>query len=101
MVIYRAGAVVHLRGNLTHAGVTHNIINSLAASLPQIASGGEKKLRIDCKRIRNADSSGLQLLYVWMQCARFWGVEPQLVNLTNRLKLIIQRAWGGNSVCYR
>lgn len=91
MAIYSEGTDAHLQGNLTHSGVTHSIIHSLAASLQQIVSAGEKYFRIDCSRIRTADIGGLQLLYVWMQCARFRGVEPELVNLPNSLQRTLQR----------
>lgn len=91
MKICTEGTVAHLQGDLTHSGVTHNIINLLAASLQKIVSGGDKNFNIDCERIRTADVSGLQLLYVWMQCARFRGVEPALVNLSDSLHQAIQR----------
>jgi anti-anti-sigma regulatory factor len=91
MIICTEGTVAHLQGDLTHSGVTQNIIDLLAASLQKIVSGGEKNIRIDCKRIRAADISGLQLLYVWMQCARFRGVEPALVNLSDNLRRTMQR----------
>ena len=86
MGIYKEDTVAYLQGDLTHSGVTHNIINSLAVTLHQITSGSEKNIRIDCRRIHSADISGLQLLYVWMQCARFRGVEPELVNLSDSLQ---------------
>lgn len=91
MRIFTKGIVAHLHGDLTHSGVTLNIINSLAVSLQKIGSGGEKSFRIDCEKVRSADISGLQLLYVWMQCARFRGVEPELVNLPDRLQRTMQR----------
>jgi len=91
MAIYSEDAVAHLQGDLTHSGVTHSIINSLAVSLQQIVSGSEKNIRIDCGKVRTADKSGLQLLYVWMQCARFRGVEPELVNLSDSLRHAMQR----------
>jgi anti-anti-sigma regulatory factor len=90
MNIYTKGTVAHLQGDLTHSGVTDNIINSLSVSLQQVASGGEKKFHIDCGRIGTADFRGLQLLYVWMQCARFRGVEPVLVNLSDTLQKIMK-----------
>jgi anti-anti-sigma regulatory factor len=90
MTISMEGAVAHLKGDLTHSGVTRNIINSLAVSLQQIETRGKKNLRIDCGRIRFADMCGLQLLYVWMQCARFRGVEPELVNLPDTLQQTLQ-----------
>ena len=91
MKIITKDTVAHLHGDLTHEGVTSNIINSLAVSLLKIECAGEKKINIDCGKVRSADISGLQLLYVWMQCARFRGVEPRLVNLTEALKLTMQR----------
>lgn len=90
MAISMKGAVAHLRGNLTRYGVTHGCIDSLSVTLQQIESGGRKKIRIDCQRILSADFSGLQLLYVWMQCARFRGVEPELINLSAGLQQAMQ-----------
>ena len=90
MKICMEGTVAHLQGDLTDSGMTHDSIDSFGAALQQIESGGQKNIRIDCTRIRLADICGLQLLYVWMQCARFRGVEPELVNLSNSLQLAIQ-----------
>lgn len=90
MKIYTKGTVAHLYGDLTHSGATHSIVNTLAASLQKIESVGDKSLRIDCTKVISADFSGLQLLYVWMQCARHRGVEPRLVNLSNALQQAIQ-----------
>lgn len=80
-----------LQGDLTDSGVTHSSIDSLAVSLQKIDLGGKKNIRIDCGKVRSADISGLQLLYVWMQCFRFRGVEPELVNLSASLKHAIQK----------
>jgi len=82
--------VAHLQGDLTRTGVTGSTIDELAVSLGQLESGGKKNVRIDCGRIRTADVSGLQLLYVWMQCARFRGVESELVNLSDSLQQAMQ-----------
>jgi anti-anti-sigma regulatory factor len=71
--------------------VTYNIINTLAVVLQKIVSGGDKNIRIDCKGISTADISGLQLLYIWMQSARFRGVEPELVNMSNNLLQTIEK----------
>jgi anti-anti-sigma regulatory factor len=90
MNIYTEGDVAHLQGDLTHSGVTDNIIHSLAASLQKVTSGGKKNIHIDCRMIGSADTSGLQLLYVWMQCARFRGVEPKLINLSVSLRQTMQ-----------
>jgi anti-anti-sigma regulatory factor len=86
VAVYKEGTVAYLQGDLTHSGATRNIINSLAVTLNQVTSGSEKNIRIDCTKIRAADISGLQLLYVWMQCARFSGVEPELVNISDSLQ---------------
>ena len=86
MKICTEGTVAHMQGDLTHSGVTNNIINLLAGSLQKTESGGDKNIRIDCERIRTADISGLQLLYVWMQSARIRGVESELINLSHSLR---------------
>jgi ABC-type transporter Mla MlaB component len=90
MALYAEGITAQLRGDLTHAGVTNTIVNSLGELLHRIAAGGEKDFRIDCRRIRAIDLSGLQLLYVWMQCARFRGVEPELINIPANLQQAIR-----------
>jgi len=90
MKFFTEGTVAHLQGDLTHSGMTDNIIKSLAVSLQQVTSGGEKNFRIDCGRVGTADISGLQLLYVWMQCARFRGVETELVNISGTLRQTMQ-----------
>jgi ABC-type transporter Mla MlaB component len=86
MELYSEGTITHLQGDLTLAGVTLNIINSLAEALHRTTVSGENKIQIVCDKIRTADVSGLQLLSVWVQCARFRGVEPELVNLPRKLK---------------
>jgi anti-anti-sigma regulatory factor len=91
MKICTEGTVAHMQGDLTHSGVTNNIINLLADSLQKIVSGGDKNIRIDCERIRTADISGLQLLYVWMHSARIRGVEPELINLSDSMRQSMQR----------
>jgi ABC-type transporter Mla MlaB component len=91
MTFCSEGTVAYLQGDLTHSGVTRIIIKSLAVFLQQIVSRGGKNIRIDCGRVIAADISGLQLLYVWMACARFKGMEPELVNLPDSLQQAIQR----------
>ena len=91
MKISNDGTVAHLQGDLTYSGVTNNINNLLAASLQKTVSGRDKKILIDCERIYIADNNGLQLLYAWLQCARFMGGEPSLVNLSASLRQTIQR----------
>lgn len=90
MNISMNGKVGHLQGDLTHSGMTHGCIDSLTRFLQQMASEGEKCIRIDCGRIRRADVGGLRLLYVWMQCARLRGVELELVNLSDCLRQVMR-----------
>lgn len=89
MAIHMTGTEALLEGDWTISGVTRNL-DSLALSLQQIQLGSEKKLRVDCGQMEKADISGLQLLNVWMQCARFRGVEPILVNVPKRLQHAMQ-----------
>jgi anti-anti-sigma regulatory factor len=76
---------------LTHSGVTDNINKQLATSLQKTISGGDKTIRIDCKKICKSDIRGLQMLYAWMQSARSRGVEPELINQSYRLRLAMER----------
>ena len=89
MSICMTGTEARLEGDWTINGVSRNL-DSLALSLQQLESGGDKKLRVDCARMKDADISGLELLNVWMQCARFRGVEPTLVNVPERLRHAMQ-----------
>ena len=84
MKICMSGTEVSLEGDWTLTGVTRNL-DSLALSLQQIEHGSDQQLRIDCGKMKNADISGLQFLNVWLQCVKFRGAEPTLVNVPNRL----------------
>lgn len=97
MTIRVDGAEVHLDGDWTLAGAARNI-DSLALSLQQIGVGMEKKLRIDCRQVIKADASGMQLLHVWLECARLRGVEPTLVNIPERLRHAMQGLTGDSIV---
>lgn len=81
MTVRMAGTVAHLEGDWTMTGVAENI-DSMLLSLNQIESEGESSFQINCGQIEEADTSGLQLLSVWMECARLRGIEPKLVNVT-------------------
>lgn len=97
MTIRMVGSEVHLDGDWTLSGAARNI-DSLALSLQQIESGTEKNLRIDCRDVVKADASGLQLLHVWLECARLRGVEPTLVNIPERLRQAMQGLIGDSFV---
>ncbi len=93
MTIRMTGTEAHLEGDWTLSGAAQNI-DSLALSLQQLESGTDKNLRIDCRRVNKTDASGLQLLNVWMECARMRGVEPTLVNVPERLRYAMQGVIG-------
>lgn len=93
MSIRMVGMEAHLEGDWTLTGAALNI-DSLTRSLQQIESGKEMNLRIDCREVSKADASGLQLLHVWMECARMRGVEPTLVNVPERLRHTMQSLIG-------
>src|ERR1035437_11174711 len=82
MTIRMAGKVAHLEGDWTMTGVAENI-QSLVLYLNQLESEGNKSFLINCRQIAEADTSGLQLLNAWVECARLRGIEPKLVNVTD------------------
>jgi hypothetical protein len=57
MELYSEGTITHLQGDLTFAGVTLNIINSLAEALHLATVAGEKKIQVICDKIQSADFS--------------------------------------------
>ena len=90
MNFHMSGIVAHLEGDLTLSGVSQSNIHSLAVSLEQIGSRSEKKIRIDCEQIKEVDTSGLQLIHIWLLCFIFRGIKPELVNLPDRLQKTFQ-----------
>lgn len=88
MTVRMVGTVAHLEGDWTMNGVAEHI-DSLVLSLGQMESRGEKNLQINCKCIEETDTSGLQLLNVWVECARLRGIEPKLINVPNNMRRAI------------
>lgn len=82
MTIRMAGAVAHLEGDWTMTGAADNI-DSMVHSLNQIEAEGKSSFWINCGHIEETDTSGLQILNVWVECARMRGIEPKLVNVTD------------------
>lgn len=91
MEIKLSGETAYMTGNWTLTGVTQDKIKSLAATLPQIESSNIRKLRVDCQRLSAIDSNGRQLLEVWLQCVRFRGVEPELLNSPPELRPYLKK----------
>lgn len=89
MMIRMTGTEARLEGDWTLTGVTRNL-DSLAYMLQQLEPGTDKNLRIDCGQMKETDISGLQFLNVWMQCVRFRGMEPTLVNVPESLRHAMQ-----------
>lgn len=93
MIICMTGTEARLEGDWTLTGVTRNI-DALAQSLQQLEPERKKDLQIDCGLLKIADINGLQLLKVWLQCARHRGMEPILVNVPEKLKHTMQVMMG-------
>jgi ABC-type transporter Mla MlaB component len=86
MKIFMNGSRGQLQGDLTESGPTGSCVGPLSDSLQKIETGGARTVRIDCGRVLRADLEGLRILYTWMQCARFRGIELELVNLSDCLR---------------
>lgn len=97
MTVRLEGSVAHLEGDWTISGAADNI-DSLAHSLEQIESAGQKSLQIDCELIEETDLSGLQLLNVWFECAGLRGIQPILINVTKGMRRAINEL--GFSRCF-
>lgn len=79
-----------LSGDWTITGVV-NQVDSLSSSLEKLVSERKKRCDIDCGQIKTIDMSGLQLIHIWMECAKMHGVQAQLVNLPEGMQQAIQR----------
>jgi ABC-type transporter Mla MlaB component len=82
------GAAIKLSGHWNLSGLVHQI-ESLS-SLHQSEPGLGKRFHIDCSEINSVDMSGLQLLFVWIQCIRMRGVKPELINLPDGMQQTIK-----------
>lgn len=82
------GAEVILSGDWNIAGVIGQI-DILSETLQQMDTGGHKVLKVNCQELNSVDCHGLQILKIWLQCARYRGMEPQLRNLPEGLQRIM------------
>ncbi|HIJ87925.1 MAG TPA: STAS domain-containing protein [Desulfuromonadales bacterium] len=85
-----SGTNAHLAGDWTLSGTTRNL-SLLSHSLQQFEPGSGHSISVDCGEIKSVDASGAQLLNVWLQCFRYRGVEPKLVNVPEILRHFMQR----------
>ena len=90
MTVRLAGTEAHLEGDWTMTGVAENL-ESLVDSLNRIEAVGEKQLLINCRQIHETDTSGLQLLNVWVECARLRGIKPKFVHVTDGMHQAISK----------
>ena len=94
MSVRMAGTVAHLEGDWTMTGVADNI-DSVLLSLNQLESRGEKSFQINCGQVVETDTCGMQLLNVWVECARLRGIEPKLVNVTDAMQRALRELGPG------
>ncbi len=80
----------HLSGDWTISGVDSQF-TSLNKTLSTLSSSQNKILLADCTHIDSIDMSGLQLLYVWMECAKIQDITIQLINQPDSMQQCIHR----------
>ncbi len=90
MAIRMEGGEAHLVGDWTESGVAENL-NSLMLLLDQSEASGFRHLCIDCGRIDGTDFGCLQLLNVWMMCARLRGIEPKLLHVNDGMQQAMKK----------
>lgn len=88
MAIRVQGTDLVLSGEWSIPGIMGHI-DSMSNVLQEMNNQGMKSLRVDCGEIRRIDSEGLQLLKVWLQCAKIRGMQPALINLSEELQRLM------------
>ena len=80
MITQELGNKYFLSGNWTISGGV-KLVDLLSTTLNKMESGQDNKLYVDCAKIDSIDVDGLQLLHVWIECARIRGLEVKLDHL--------------------
>ena len=80
----------NLSGDWTISGIVGQL-DLLSSSLNTLESAGKMRVHIDFVKINAIDMSGMQLLNVWLQCCKWRGVEPTLVNVPESFSHIMLR----------
>ena len=88
MALRMEGTDVVLVGDWSISGVVGHI-DTLSDVLRKVDERGDKTMLVDCGQIKSIDVNGLQILKVWLQCARFRGMEPKMINLSEGLQRIM------------
>jgi anti-anti-sigma regulatory factor len=74
-----SGTIAHLVGDWSVTGVMRDNLDTLSSALQQISPTASGRLKIDCRQVHTIDTTGQQILNVWIQCVRLRGVEPELI----------------------
>jgi ABC-type transporter Mla MlaB component len=86
------GVATNLSGDWTMSGISNQvpllmaISSGIGGGIPQT-----NRLVVDCSGIKQIDMSGLQLLYVWVQCLQIKGLRAELVNLSDCMRSTVQK----------
>lgn len=81
-----------LSGDWTLNGVTRQAHSLLEISTTVVRSEAlETPFLIDCSGIEEIDTSGLQLLYVWIQCLQIKGIQPSLTNISHDMQAKVRQ----------
>ncbi|MCE1226827.1 MAG: STAS domain-containing protein [Geobacteraceae bacterium] len=92
MNVEQTGIATNLSGDWTMNGIPRQvqslmeISNGVGGVIPQ-----SSRLVVDCSGIQDIDISGLQLLYVWVQCLQIKGLRAELVNLSDSMRSTVRR----------
>ncbi len=84
MKIDFSGVTAMLVGNWTESEDVNRF--RYLSELSSRCKGIVGEIRIDCSGIEKIDSSGLHILYSWLQCIYFRGNQPRIVNVSAALR---------------
>lgn len=87
-----ATVATSLSGDWTMNGITGQV-NYLMSISGEVAGNRINCSRfvVDCSGINQIDMSGLQLLYVWLQCLQLKGMHAELVNFSDDIRATVQQ----------
>ena len=87
-----AAVATNLSGDWTMNGISSQV--QLLMAISRGAGEGisqTSRLVVDCSGIKQIDMSGLQLLYVWVQCLQIKGLRAELVNLSDCMRSSVEK----------
>ncbi|BCS53967.1 lipid asymmetry maintenance protein MlaB [Geobacter sp. SVR] len=82
----------HLEGDWTISTITQraNSLMEFSTQQSEVVLQG-LVVNIDCSGIEKIDVSGLQLLYVWLQCMNLKGFRTKLTNISAAMREMLVR----------